>query len=179
MSTQWTDAALVAAARSGSDNAFAILVDRHQQAVRSFLRRVCGHEADADDLAQETFLAAWTALRTLDEPARVRSWLFGIAWRRTQGMARSMSRTRRRETDWQAERADSDQPGTELNIAMQQALAQLPPDQRAAVALCLAGDWSHADAGRILEMPLGTVKSHVLRGRARLVEILGVRDDET
>jgi RNA polymerase sigma factor (sigma-70 family) len=179
MATQATDAALVAAARSGSDSAFARLVDRHQQAVRGFLRRVCGHEADADDLAQDTFLAAWTALRTLDEPERVRSWLFGIAWRRAKGMARSMSRTRRRETDWQAERPEHDQPGTEMNIAMQQALAQLPPDQRAVVALCLAGDWSHADAAAILEMPLGTVKSHVLRGRARLVQILGVRDDET
>ncbi|WP_339745710.1 RNA polymerase sigma factor [uncultured Maricaulis sp.] len=178
MSTQMTDAALVGAARSGSDTAFAKIVDRHQQAVRSFLRRVCGHEADADDLAQETFLAAWTALRTLDEPDRIRSWLFGIAWRQAKGMARSMSRTRRRETDWQAERPEHDQPGTELNIAMQQALAQLPADQRAAIALCLAGDWSHGDAAKILEMPLGTVKSHVLRGRARLVEILGVRDDE-
>ena len=178
MSGQGTDATLVAAARAGSDNAFARLVDRHQQAVRSFLRRVCRHEADADDLAQETFLAAWTSLRTLDKPERVRSWLFGIAWRRAQGMARSMSRTRRRETDWQGERPEHDAPGTELNIAMQQALAQLPPDQRAAVALCLAGDWSHADAAKILEMPLGTVKSHVLRGRARLLEILGVRDDE-
>ena len=179
MSAQPSDAALVAAARSGSDSAFSRLVDRHQQAVRSFLRRVCGHEADADDLAQETFLAAGTSLRTLNDPERVRSWLFGIAWRRAQGMARSMSRTRRRETDWQAERPEHDQPGTELYIAMQQALAQLPSDQRAAVALCLAGDWSHADAAGILELPLGTVKSHVLRGRARLVEILGVRDDET
>jgi RNA polymerase sigma-70 factor, ECF subfamily len=179
MSTQWTDAALVVAARSGSDNAFAILVDRHQQAVRSFLRRVCGHAADADDLAQETFLAAWTSLRTLDKPERIRSWLFGIAWRRAQGMARSMSRTRRRETDWQGELPDSNQPGTELNIAMQQALAQLPADQRAVIALCLAGDWSHADAAQVLAMPLGTVKSHVLRGRARLAEILGVRDEES
>lgn len=178
MSPQPTDAALVAAARSGSDSAFARLVDRHQQAVRSFLRRVSGHEADADDLAQETFLAAWSSLRTLKEPDRVRSWLFGIAWRRAQGMARSMSRSRQRETGWQAERPQHDQPGTELNIAMQQALAQLPDEQRAAVALCLAGDWSHADAAQVLGLPLGTVKSHITRGRARLAQILGVDDDQ-
>ena len=78
MPTQATDAALVAAARAGSDNAFARLVDRHQQAVRSFLRRVSGHEADADDLAQETFLAAWSSLRTLDRPERVRSYSINI-----------------------------------------------------------------------------------------------------
>jgi RNA polymerase sigma-70 factor (ECF subfamily) len=178
MSTSMTDAALVAAARSGSDTAFARLVDRHQQAVRSFLCRVCGHEADADDLAQETFLAAWTSLRTLKTPEQVRAWLFGIAWRRAKGMARSMARTRQRDNRWQSERPDHDMPGTELTLAMQQALAQLPDDQRAAVALCLAGDWTHADAARILDMPLGTVKSHVARGRVRLMEILGVQDEQ-
>jgi len=53
----------------------------------------------------------------------------------------------------------------------------LPDDQRAAVALCLGAGWSHGDAAGILEMPLGTVKSHVTRGRARLEQILGVRDE--
>jgi RNA polymerase sigma factor (sigma-70 family) len=171
-----TDAALVAAARSGSDRAFAGLVDRHQQAVRNFLRRVCNHEADADDLAQETFLAAWTALRDLKNIDGLKSWLFGIAWRKAKGYARSAARSRARDTGWQAERETQDDPTTEMKIAMSQALDQLPADQRAAVALCLAGDWTHKDASEILDMPLGTVKSHVTRGRARLTEILGVGD---
>lgn len=177
MSSGPTDAALVAAARSGSDAAFARLVDRHQQAVRSFLRRVCGNEADADDMAQETFLAAWTALRTLKSAEQLRTWLFGIAWRKAKSMARSAARSRQRETAWQEERPDSLDPRAEMGLAMQQALAQLAPDQRAAVALCLAGGWSHGDAATVLDMPLGTVKSHVNRGRARLVEILGVGDE--
>ncbi len=177
MTANPTDAALVAAARSGSDRAFARLVDRHQQAVRSFLRRVCGHEADADDLAQETFLAAWTSLRTLKTAAYLKTWLFSIAWRKAKGLARSASRSRIRDTAWSEMQDKTAIPQTEANIALAQAMAQLNGDQRAAVALCLAGGWSHGDAASVLDLPLGTVKSHVSRGRARLVEILGVDDD--
>lgn len=172
-----TDAALVAAARSGSDRAFARLVDRHQQAVRSFLRRVCGNEADADDLAQDTFLVAWTSLRSLRTAEHVKTWLFSIAWRKAQGYGRSAARARARDTAWSALREGSVTPQTEMNIAMMQAMAQIGPDQRAAIALCLAGGWSHGDAAKVLDMPLGSVKSNVSRGRARLVEILGVDDE--
>jgi RNA polymerase sigma factor (sigma-70 family) len=172
-----TDAALVAAARSGSDRAFARLVDRHQQAVRSFLRRVCGHEADADDLAQETFLAAWTSLRTLKTATHLKTWLFSIAWRKAKGMARSASRSRMRDTAWSEMQDNTAELQPEMNIALSQAMGQLNGDQRAAVALCLAGGWSHGDAAGVLDLPLGTVKSHVSRGRARLIEILGVDDD--
>jgi RNA polymerase sigma factor (sigma-70 family) len=177
MSPNATDAALVAAARSGSDRAFAQLVDRHQQGVRSFLRRVCGNEADADDLAQDTFLAAWTSLRSLRTAAHVKTWLFSIAWRKAQSHGRSASRSRARDTAWSETRDSSEAPQTEMNIAMMQAMAQIAPDQRAAIALCLAGGWSHGDAAKVLEMPLGSVKSNVSRGRARLVEILGVEDE--
>jgi DNA-directed RNA polymerase specialized sigma24 family protein len=57
------DESLVAAAQGGSAEAFSRLVERHQQAVRAFLRRACGNWAQADDLAQETFLAAWGRAR--------------------------------------------------------------------------------------------------------------------
>jgi RNA polymerase sigma-70 factor (ECF subfamily) len=56
-------------------------------------------------------------------------------------------------------------------------MADLPPDQRACVALCLAADFSHAEAAEALGLPLGTVKSHVTRGRTRLLQALGENDD--
>ena len=62
-------------------------------------------------------------------------------------------------------------------LALDQAMAGLPVEQRAAVALCLAGDFSHAEAAQILALPLGTVKSHVTRGRSRLLQALGLADD--
>jgi RNA polymerase sigma-70 factor (ECF subfamily) len=56
-------------------------------------------------------------------------------------------------------------------------LAALPSEQRAAVALCLAAEFSHAEAAQALDLPLGTVKSHVSRGRAKLLELMGHADD--
>ena len=83
------DTERVRAAKAGSDAAFAGLVARHQGAVRSFLRRVLGPSgAEADDLAQEVFLAAWGSLRSLKDPAGVRSWLCGIAWRKARDRMR-------------------------------------------------------------------------------------------
>ncbi|GLK53380.1 RNA polymerase sigma factor [Maricaulis virginensis] len=170
------DGALVAAARSGSDQAFARIVDRYQSPVRGFLRRVSGNDADADEIAQDAFVDAWTHLRSLRDGTKLKSWLFAIAWRKAKARARSMSRSRTRETAWQALQPVSDEPQREMALAMQQALGQLPEEQRAAVALCLAGGWSHSDAASVLDLPLGTVKSHVSRGRTRLIAILGVVD---
>ena len=63
----------------------------------------------------------------------------------------------------------------EDRIALEKAMRSLNVDQRAAVALCLAEDYSHAEAAEILGLPLGTLKSQVLRGRAKLVEVLEAR----
>ncbi|WP_426035951.1 RNA polymerase sigma factor [Brevundimonas sp. DC300-4] len=66
----------------------------------------------------------------------------------------------------------------EDRLALADAMAGLPADQRACVALCLADGWSHSDAAEALGLPLGTVKSHVARGRARLLAALtGGSDD--
>ena len=66
---------------------------------------------------------------------------------------------------------------TDERLTLEAAMAGLPPDQRACVALCLAADFSHAEAAEALGLPLGTVKSHVTRGRARLLQVLGGSDD--
>src|SRR4030095_1521102 len=86
------DRALIAAVRGGSEPAFNILVDRHQQAVRTFLRRLLGNDADADDMAQETFLAAWTHARSFRDEGNVRSWLCCVACRKARSAQRSWFR---------------------------------------------------------------------------------------
>ncbi|MFS2317950.1 RNA polymerase sigma factor [Maricaulis sp. D1M11] len=163
------DARWVKAARAGSEPAFARLVSRHQRAVRSFLMRVAANPADADDLAQETFLAAWSALAQLRTPGHFKSWLMGMAWRKAKSQARSAARTSRRDHDWQSTRAETHTPQPEAVISMRRALMELPDDQRAALALCAGEGWTHADAARILGLPVGTVKSHITRGRARVL----------
>ena len=169
------DAELVAAAARGSQGAFQQLVERHQQAVRSFLRRVCDDPMDADDLAQETFLTAWSGLSGYRGGSALRSWLCGIAWKKALTLQRSRRRERRRIDE--IEEAPPGEICTEARLDLAQALRSLPSEQRAAVALCLGGDFSHADAAHVLGLPLGTIKSHVQRGRAKLLEALGGQDD--
>jgi RNA polymerase sigma-70 factor (ECF subfamily) len=171
------DADLALAARSGSADAFGRLVDRHQQAVRAFLRRTCRRPDDADDLAQETFLAAWSSLHRYRPEASFRAWLCAIAWRKRLGFERGAARSARRDGEWLETRPDTDTASRDDAIAVRDAMQTLPLDQRAAVALCLAGDFSHAEAAEALGQPLGTVKSHVARGKARLMQALGVDDD--
>ena len=80
-----SDQHLLEAARGGSSLAFGRLVDAHQQAVRAFLRRLCRDQAEADDLAQETFVTAWQSLARFRGEASLRSWLCAIAWRKARG----------------------------------------------------------------------------------------------
>jgi len=146
-------------------------VARHQQAVRSFLRRVLDEPADADDIAQEAFVAAWSSLWRYRGQASVRSWLCAIAWRKALSLRRSRGRERARIDALPAERAAAGSPDDRLDV--ERALKGLPADQRAAVALCLGADFSHAEAAEALGLPLGTIKSHVQRGRAKLAAALG------
>jgi RNA polymerase sigma-70 factor (ECF subfamily) len=167
------DAPLVRAARSGSQSAFARLVAAHERALRGFLRK--SGFGDADDIAQEAFLAAWSGLGRLRDDEGFRAWLFGIAWRKALDHNRTARRAARRDQAWredQAEEATRDADPAD-RMALQAALADLPPDQRACVTLCLGQGWSHGEAAQALNLPLGTVKSHVNRGRERLLAVLG------
>jgi RNA polymerase sigma-70 factor (ECF subfamily) len=165
------DDTLVAAVRDGSERAFNVLVDRHQQAVRTFLRGITSWD-DADDLAQETFLAVWTHARNF-RGGNVRAWLFSIAWRKAKGAQRRWFRWRRRDSDYHGAAAPTRDLDTEDRLAVRQALAALPLSQRAAIVLHLGCGLTHPETAEALALPLGTVKSHILRGRDRLRDALG------
>lgn len=173
-----TDAELVSRALAGSDAAFSRLIERHQAAVRAFLRRVLGGGwAEADDVAQEAFLSGWSSLRSLREPSGFRPWLCGIAWRKAQDRIRSSRRAAARDSVWLETVQTPAGVSPEDQLALAAATGGLAPDVRACVALCLADGWSHGEAALALGLPLGTVKSHVNRGRARLLNALGGPDD--
>lgn len=166
------DAELLIAVCEGSERAFNRLIDRHQQAVRAFVRGLAGG-ADADDIAQETFLAAWSGARSYRGQSSVRAWLFSIAWRKAKGAQRGWFRRSARDTRWLESTDPPAEPASEVRHALAQALASLSLDQRAAVMLCLAHGFTHGEAAEALHIPLGTVKSHVARGRDKLREYLG------
>lgn len=174
------EARLLGLARRGDLRAFGQLVDTHQAAVRGFLRRLTGHAADADDLAQEAFARTWEVLGRFDGASSLRTFICGVAFQYWRRQRRSGLRRQARE-DAYAELADTEaEPHARAaqRLALRRAMAELPEDQRAVLALCLGQEFSHAEAAEALRLPLGTVKSHVARGRDRLRAALGLTESE-
>jgi RNA polymerase sigma-70 factor (ECF subfamily) len=132
---------------------------------------MCGDRVEADDLAQETFLAAWTHIRRFKPGHSVRSWLYRIAYRKFLATRRSTKRRRAREA-LAADEPTAPQADLDVQLDLVKAMQSLPVDQRAVVALCLAAGLSHSEAAGALDLPLGTVKSHIERGRSRLSALL-------
>lgn len=162
------DARLALQARNGSSAAFEILVKRHQAGVRAFLRRIAS-DRTADDLAQDAFLQAWSKLGQWRGEGSFKGWLFAIAVRVAQGARRGEARAMTRDAAWHTESAQDpgadEALGVEARIDLDRALAALPESQRAVLSLCLGAGLSHGEAAQALGMPLGTVKSHAMRGR--------------
>jgi RNA polymerase sigma-70 factor (ECF subfamily) len=168
------ETALVQHARDGSDVAFSRLVADSQQAVRGFLRRLAPNPADADDLAQDAFVTAWSHIGKLRDGVSFRTFVCGIAYRKALNDRRRFARSAARDTAWHDLAPKTHSPTTDERLSVQAALQTLPIDVRAAVSLCVAGDYSHSEAAEILALPLGTIKSHIQKGRDKLNGLLGV-----
>ena len=171
---------------SDDRHAFAELVRRHQSAVRACLRKLtAGNHALADDLAQETFVLAWRNLKSFRQEARFSTWLYRIAtncWladarkrkeellgdRDDGGRRRRRRRRRRRPIMPDADHAR----GTTLKIDLERAMARAVRGERAAIVQCYHNDLSHEEAAYVLGCPVGTVKTHVLRGKQKLKRAL-------
>jgi RNA polymerase sigma-70 factor (ECF subfamily) len=159
------DAALVSSAAG-----FEALVTAHQARVRRQLRRLTrGDDALADDLAQDTFVQAWRHVGSFRGDASVATWLFRIAYNTYLA-----HRRRQRDEVWvETVEVDTVPGGDDTGRTMQRldverALALLPEAERVALTHCYGLDLSHAEAAEVLGWPLGTLKSHVARGKARL-----------
>lgn len=172
------EARLVGLARAGDMRAFGRLVDAHQPAVRAFLRRLVGSYADADDLAQDAFARTWEVLNRYDGRSGLRAFICGVAYQYWRRGRRAEGRRLARDTAY-AQLVDDHHEApanTPERLALRRAMAELAPDQRAVLALCLGQDFTHQEAAEVLKLPLGTVKSHIMRGRARLHAALGLAE---
>ncbi len=167
------DSALVERAVASRDvAAFSALARMHQSKVRGLLLRLTrGNHAAADDLAQETFLAAWRAIANFRGESSFSTWLYRIAY------SRFLMQARKRKPDdqlgeWQ-ETAPSGENATLARVDLERAFAKLSPQESAALTMCFALGMSNSEAATAMAIPLGTLKSHVLRGREKLKTILG------
>ena len=175
------DAALVRAVQQHDDRAaFGQLVSRHQSAVRTVLRRLTrGDSGLADDLAQDTFVLAWRNIRHFRFEAKFSTWIYRIAinaWR-------SEARRKREllldldEGELPADDTGEDMPDIVARLDLERALATLSDGERAAIAACYYADLSHEEAAQALGIPVGTVKTHVLRGKAKLKARLAGKEE--
>ncbi len=166
---------MIEAARAGDMRAFGKLVDAHQLAVRGFLRRLIKGIGEAEDIAQDAFVRAFESLARFDGRSRFRTYVCGIAFRVWRDQNRAWFRRRNLEHHYAEATNETHNSGetTERRLALRQAMETLPEAQRAALALCLGADFTHEEAAVALQLPVGTVKSHIARGRAQLRKVLG------
>jgi RNA polymerase sigma-70 factor (ECF subfamily) len=168
------EATLVALALAADVAAFEELVRRRQAWVRALLRRLGASPALADDLAQQVFLQAWTGLAGLRTPAAWAGWLRQIvvnAWRmhwRGAGPAMDSLDDPAGDAAAQAAAAAATHDDPSLALDLDRLLAALRPAERLCVVLAHAEGLSHGEIVALTGWPLGTVKSHVNRGTARL-----------
>jgi RNA polymerase sigma factor (sigma-70 family) len=168
------DADLVARVLVDDDHhAFAELVRNHQSAVRGLLRQLTRSDvALADDLAQEAFLRAYKNIRSFRGEAKFSTWLYRIAY----NCFREEARKRKELVGIDERKLEAEQDPQTVDPALRHdlmhALQLLPLNERSAILLCCQNGLSHDEAARVLDIPLGTVKTNVLRGREKLKKTL-------
>jgi RNA polymerase sigma factor (sigma-70 family) len=169
------EAAVVALAMNGDDAAFGELVRRRQGAIRNLFRRMSRNPALADDLAQQAFVQAWKSIRTLKSPDAFGAWLRKLAvncW---------LQRARRQKQEVALDDAVLPEVAAAAPLVermdLDAALAALPADARLCVVLAYSEGMSHAEISDSTALPLGTVKSHIARGAARLRDLLQAYGD--
>jgi RNA polymerase sigma-70 factor (TIGR02960 family) len=198
----------LARARAGDERAFRELTDPYRRELQLHCYRIVGSVEDAEDLVQETLLAAWRGLERFEGRASVRNWLYRIATNRSLNMLRDRSRrprevppmveppepTRRTEPVWLEPYPDTLLEGLadsaenpearyvikeSIALAFVAALQHLPPQQRAVLVLRDALGFRAAEAAEMLETSEAAVKGALQRARAAVDKRLGPRDPES
>lgn len=166
------DAELVLHSQQGDPAAFETLVRNHQHMVHSLTYRMTGSLADAEDLAQETFLRAWNQIGSFHGGSRFSTWLYRIAvnaclnWR--QGEARRFRFQTRVAEELSTRSAGGENvPGDQAG-EVQAALLKLPAKQRAAIVLTVYDGLSHTEAAKILHCSETTVSWRVFAAKRKL-----------
>ena len=180
MTDEPDDGALVAAAQDGDRAALDRLLRRHHDRIHALCRRICGNDADAEDATQEALIAVVRGLGRFDGRAAFATWSYRIA---TNACLDELRRRRRRPDPGlpDLERVTGgDHPSLDTAVTDQlvvdAALATLSPEFRAAVVLRDLCALDYAEIAEVLDVPVGTVRSRIARGRAAVAAHLGNPD---
>jgi RNA polymerase sigma-70 factor, ECF subfamily len=176
-----SEPALVAAAARGNRQAYEQLVRKYQDRLMITVGRVVRDRSDAEDVCQEAFLRAFVHLPTFTGRSAFFTWLCRIALNVAIGEHRRRARAPFRELQADTARQEpidrGDLPGDRLMrresvSRIQQALAALPPDQRAVLMLRAVNGLNYHEISRRLDLNIGTVRSRLHRARQELRDLL-------
>jgi RNA polymerase sigma-70 factor (ECF subfamily) len=167
---------LVAAAQGGDRNALDQLLRRHYDRILAVCRRIAGSNRDGDDACQEALIKIARNLPRFDGRSSFGTWAYRIATNASLDEVRKRNRRPNLTlVDSDGERADLADPdanqavdGLGDRLMLDAALATLPEESRAAVVLRDVANLDYAEIAEILDIPIGTVKSRISRGRAAL-----------
>jgi len=182
------DAGLMLRVKRGDREAFELLVDKYKQPVTNLIYRTLGDATEAEDLAQNVFVQVYKSAHRYQVSAKFTTWLFTIARnlclneirRRSRHPADSLDAPHPEHEDQplrQFEDAKTFSPPDallhgELEQKIQQALSELPENQRLAILLCRQDELSYEDIARVLGCSLSATKSLIHRGRETLKQKL-------
>ncbi len=186
--TEQDDVKLVAASKNGDQNAFALLVQRHQHRVFNLVYRMLQQYDEANEVTQETFLAAWQGLPSFRGDARFSTWLYRIAYNCCLKQVEQHKRDKALETAIQAEqhledadsetRVDTEIDAHDRQTLVREQLSALPAKYRLVLVLRHLQEKTYEEMAEILAMPIGTIKTHLFRARNLLKERLQAFEPE-
>lgn len=181
MAEERSDHDLVAAAQGGDRDALDRLLRRHHDRIHALARRLVGNDADAADATQEALIAIVKGLPRFDQRAAFGTWAYRVATNACLDELRRRSRRPRLDPGaFVTVAARGSEPGDVVaaRVDVDAALAQVPLEFRTAVVLRDLCALDYAEIAEVLDIPAGTVRSRIARGRAHLATIIGNPDDD-
>jgi RNA polymerase sigma factor (sigma-70 family) len=173
-----SDEAVVGLVAASDEQALGELYDRFGRVAYGLALRIVRDDALAQDAVQEAFLTIWrNADRFLAERGTARTWILTLVHRRTVDLVRREDRRRGEPLESAPEPAAPEQTEDEVELghrrrAVQEALRRLPAEQREALELGYYGGLTQSELAERLDQPLGTIKSRMFTGLARLRDLL-------
>jgi RNA polymerase sigma-70 factor (ECF subfamily) len=182
------DVKLVVASKGGNQDAFALLVQRHQHRVFNLVYRMLQEYDEANEVTQETFLAAWQGLPSFRGDARFSTWLYRIAYncclkqlelrKRDRVLQRAIQAEQRLEDADSETRLDTELVAHDRQKLVREQLSTLPTKYRLVLVLRHLQEKTYEEMAEILAMPIGTIKTHLFRARNLLKERLQVFEQD-
>lgn len=188
---QLPDEDLMELFQGGYDEAYSVIVNRYRERIHQFIFRYTKNHLDSEDLVQETFLRVFRSRNSYERIARFSTWLFTIA----QNLIRNQYKRSQRmqlvslsQTDDQDQEITIDLPDTGVSVEeqlhltmtmshLQKSLDAIPADFRDVLVMRDVQQLTYEEIMEITNLPMGTVKSRINRGRARLHDLMGTYAD--